>query len=296
MVLHGKAWNVMLYFMTQTMSNIQRRLTKVVEQQQKLLAGFNEALSAADTTKQASIQKELHRLSVEMQRLTDDFRYEQAELRNMPARPRARATGKTIRELVLDILDEVGVPLSPSTISEFNQATTGIDFAASRFASLRRDEERAANRDINARPAWVVPALNTTRLNPIPRLLTSSAWELERRLVGARSLRIIHLRTTLAFLQRFERLQTTDAPQASAVESLLLRYARGIPGALATGQSTDPEKIRKVIIGELAAIEADDLVERRQAAARLYRHTDRHKLWGLPTLIEGGARSGNGGP
>jgi hypothetical protein len=230
-----------------------------------------------------------------MQRLTDDLRYAQNESRVAPARPRARASGKTMRELALDILDEIGVPLAPSTISEFSQATTGIEFAASRFASLRRDEERAARRDMNARPAWVVPALNTACLNPIPRLLTSSAWELERRLVGARSLRVIHLYTTLAFLQRFERLQATDASQVNAIESLLLRYARGIPGALATGEATDPKRIRKVIKAELDAIEAADVAERQQAAARLSRYGDQQRFWGLPTVIEGSAQGGRAG-
>jgi hypothetical protein len=276
-------------------TEIQRRLTKIVGQQQDLLTQFNQALVGGDTAQQAALQKQIHRLSAEMQRLTDDLRYAQNESRTTLSRPRARVAGKAMREIVLDILDEVGVPLAPSTISEFAQATTGIDVPASRSASLRRDEERAARRDLNARPAWVVPALSTSRLNPIPRLLTSSAWELERRLIGARSLRVIHLRTTLAFLQRFELLHAANAPQVTAIESLLLRYARGVPGALATGQVTDSANIRKVIVTELDAIEAADLAERQQAAARLSRYSDQQKLWGLPTLIEGNANEGRAG-
>ncbi|MBL8806185.1 MAG: hypothetical protein JNN22_04995 [Rhodospirillales bacterium] len=281
--------------MIQNVTDIQRRLTQVVEQQQQLLNGFNEALAKADTAEQAVIQKQLHRLSSEMQRLTDDLRYAQNETHAVSARPRARATGKTLRELVLDILDEIGVPLAPSTISEFSQATTGIDPGASRFASLRRDEERAARRDIHARPAWIVPALNTARLNQVSRLLTSSAWSLDRRLLGARSLRVIHLHTTLAFLARFERMQAASAPQASAIESLLLRYARGVPGALMTGEATNPKTIRNVIEAELAVIEAADVAERAQAAARLSRYADQQKLWGLPTVIDGGAHSERAG-
>jgi hypothetical protein len=271
----------MFMAMMQNVTDLRRRLSKVVEQQQKLLTDFHGALAKTDTAEQAAIQKQL--------------RYAQSESRAAVTRPRARAAGKTMRELVLDMLDEVGVPLAPSTVSEFIHATTGIDLAASRFASLRRDEERAARRDMNARPAWVVPALNTARLNAIPRLLTSSAWELDRRLIGARSLRVIHLHTTLAFLQRFERLQATNAPQANAIESLVLRYARGVPGALATGQATDPEKIRKVTTAELEAIEAGDLVERQQAAARLSRYGDQQRLWGLPSVIEGNPQGGRAG-
>jgi hypothetical protein len=282
--------------MIQTSSQIQRRLSKIVDQQQKLLTAFSEAMIAGNIARQSELQKQLQRLNVEMQRLTEDLRYVESESRTTPIRPKVRASGKTMREVVLDILDEIGVPLAPSTISEFSQATTGVEVQASRFASLRRDEERAADRDINSRPAWVTPALGTTRLNAFPRLLTSSAWELERRLIGARSLRVIHLYTTLAFAKRFERLNAAHAPQTSAVESLLLRYARGIPGALVTGESTDIARIRKVITAELKAIEDDDLLERRQAAARLARYADQQKLWGVSLeVIEGGVRGGKVG-
>jgi hypothetical protein len=278
--------------MEQTATDIKRRLNTIVSEQQQLLTAFGEALTSGDAAKQGAAQKQLLRLSAEMQRLTDDLRYAKSESNAAATRPRARATGKTMREGVLDILDEIGVPLAPSTISEFSQATTGVEVPASRFASLRRDEERSARRDLNSRPAWVAPALNTTRLNAFPRLLTSSAWALERRLIGARSFRVNHLRTTLAFVERFERMQTANVSQVAAIESLLLRYARGIPGALTTGKATDPQKIRKIIAAELQALEADDLAERQHAATRLSRSADQHKIWGLPLLIEGGAQGG----
>lgn len=295
---HGIAWkNVECYVgcMSQTVTDIQHRLTKIVEQQQTLLATFNTALLAGDFAEQGRVEPQLRKLSAELQRLSEDLRYAHADDRMASPRPRPRASGKTMREQVLDIADEVGIPLSPSTISEFSQATTGIEISASRFASLRRDEERAARRDPTSRPAWVAPALSTARLTPIPRLLTSTAWELERRLVGARSLRVNHLYATLAFVDRLERLQTGGAPQAGAVESLVLRYARGIPGAVASGQSLDPQKVRAVIQAELGAIEGDDLQERREAAARLRKYPEQQRLWGLPPVIEGGAQSGRSG-
>ena len=96
-------------------------------------------------------------------------------------------------------------------------------------------------------------------------------------------------------MQRLERLQAAKAPQVDAVESLVLRYARGIPGALATGQATDPRKIRKIIAAEREAIEAADLEERRPAAARLSRYPDQQRIWGLPPVIEGGSQSGRAG-
>lgn len=272
-------------------SDLKQRLGLVVERQQALLTAFNEALQAGDSVKQAAIEPQLRKLSSEMRRLTDERRYVQLVQNVAVPRMRSRATGKTGRELVLDALDEIGVPVSPSTISEFSQATTGVGIPATRFASLRRDEERAARRDFASRPAWVAPALSTARLTPLPRLFTSSAWETERRLVGARSARVNHLRATLAFLERFERLQSADPSQSSAIENLLIRFARGVPGAAPSGTSLEPQKIRAVVQGELQAIESDDLQERREAAARLTRYGDQQRLWGLPSVIEGRSQS-----
>jgi hypothetical protein len=270
---------------------IKRRLDTVVSRQQALLVEFTSAVATADLARQAELQKEIAKLYAEMQRLGEELRYaEREDFAAAAPRPRSRAPGKTMRELALDIADEVGVPLSPATISEFGQITTGVDLPVSRFASLRRDEERAARRDINARPAWVAPALSTSSLTALPRLLTSSAWELERRLIGARSLRVCHLKTTLAFLDRYERFREVKAPQTAAVESLMLRYARGVPGAVASSELPDPVKIRKVVLAELDAIEPADLDERRDAAGRLRRYGEQQQLWGLPAIIDGGER------
>jgi hypothetical protein len=282
--------------MNQTMTSLQNTLEKKVLQQQKLLADYTTALKSGDFTKQLAIQKQMTQLMAEMQRLSDEQRYAQAAAgRVLPDKPKSKAPGKTMREQVLDALDEMGVALSPSTISEYIQTMTGVAIPASRFASLRRDEERSAKRDISSRPAWIVPAISTAYLNAIPRLLTSSAWSLERRLIGARSLRVNHLHITLAFLQRFERLAAVNAPQAQAIEALVLRYARGIPGAVTSGSAINPEVIREIALSELAAIKEADQGEREEAANKLSRFTDQQKLWGLPSVIQGGSREGRAG-
>lgn len=72
----------------------------------------------------------------------------------------------------------------------------------------------------------------------------------------------------------------------------MLRYARGVPGAVASGQEPAPEIIRKTALAELEAIEADDLQERREAAGRLKRYGPQQQLWGLPPVIEGSGQSG----
>jgi hypothetical protein len=275
--------------MTSTESDLKQRLQQVVDRQQRLLGDFNTALMTSDRAKQAEVEPQLRKLQAEMQRLSDELRYVRLEQNAGAPRARTRMTGKTVREVALDAIDEIGVPVSPSTISDFSLATTGIAVPATRFASLRRDEERAARRDPASRPAWVVPALSIMRLTALPRLFTSSAWELERRLVGARSARVNHLYTTVAFLDRLERLRSTET-EVGAMENLVIRFARGIPGATATGAEIDGARIRAAAKRELEAIEPDDLKERREAATRLTNHRDQEKLWGLPSVIDGGAQ------
>src|SRR5580704_11411789 len=127
-------------------SDLMQRLQAVVDRQQKLLGDFNAALVAGDRAKQSVVEPQLRKLQAEMHRLSDEFRYVQLE-QSVSPRGRTRMTGKTVREIALDAIDEIGVPVSPSTISDFAMATTGVGVPATRFASLRRDEERAARRD-----------------------------------------------------------------------------------------------------------------------------------------------------
>ncbi len=276
--------------MKDAITDIQKKLSKITLQQQGLLKAFSDALAAGDIAKQAEIQRKLARLVAEMQRLGDEQRFAQLHDGAPLSRTRARITGKTLREQVLDALDELGVPVPPSTLSEFTQAIMGVEIAPSRFASLRRDEQNAAKRNIAAKPAWVVPAISASHLNAIPRLLTSSVWPLERRIIGARTLRANHLYVTLAFLTRYERLKAINAPQTGATETMVLRYARGIPGAVKSGSPINPDDIRRAAKSELSSIEAEDQNERREAAQKLNGRSEHQKLWGMPSLIDGAIR------
>jgi hypothetical protein len=272
--------------MVDSHAEITKRLTKAIQEHQTALGAFSAALLSGDTAAQDDAQRRMRKWNAQVHRLSEDLRFVQLDTRVVSTAPRARVTGKTLREQILDVLDEFGVPATPTTVGEFSLATTGIELKASKFASVRRDDERAAKRDLNAKPAWIVPALSTSGLTAMPRLLTSSAWELERRLVGARSLRVIHLRTTLAFLQRLDLLNAAEA-DVSDLETLLWRYARGIPGAITSGMEPDPKQVRAAVETELTAIEGPDLAERQDAANRLRRYGPQQQLTGLLSVIEG---------
>lgn len=114
------------------------------------------------------------------------------------------------------------------------------------------------------------------------------------RVVGPHSARVDHLRATLAFLDRYERLHSTGASQANPMALLVLRFARGIPGATATGVSIDVQRVRDATLAELAAIEKEDAAERQDAATRLQKYREHDTVWGLP-MIDGGAKGGRAG-
>jgi hypothetical protein len=207
---------------------------------------------------------------------------------------RNRAGQRPMREQVLDILDELGVPNSPRVISEYALACLGIDLPVPRFASLRRDEERAFRKDPLSKPAWVVPALNMTGFAPIPRLVASSVWPVERRLIGPRTLRTNHLLSLLALLKRAANLadekEVVAATPGSGKTHLLLgiifRFARSVPGGWAVAGEPDLEGIRAATEAELQSIVADDEMERKQAAEKLAKLPEDRQIWGLPALVK----------
>jgi hypothetical protein len=189
-----------------------------------------------------------------------------------------------MREQILDLLDELGVPSSPRVISEYAFACLGIELPIARFASLRRDEERGYMRDSVSKPAWVVPALNSAGFTPIPRLVASSVWPIERRLIGPRTLRVNHLKTLLALISRVDTLGS-DQDATRRVLAVIFRFARSVPGA---GQGVgEPElaRIRSAAEAEFQAIGPIDDLERRQAAESLAKLPPDRQIWGLPPMI-----------
>lgn len=246
------------------------------------------ALAAGNTASRERAQAKIAELTAEYQRLADALRFSELEAREI-ATPRARTPGKPLRELALDALDDLGVPAPPALIADLTAALTGARPSPSRFASLRRDEENAARRNIAARPAWVVPAISAQQLTAIPRLLSSSSWELERRIVGARSIRTNNLRIAISLSGRLAHLREAGASEAKLVERLLFSFARSVPGAVEYGQPIDPTRTIDAARAELALIEAPDLEERGEAAAKLAGAGPQVRLWGRPVLIDAAA-------
>lgn len=270
--------------MSRTLS-LADQLARNAKRQQDAYADLTKALGTGDAAARDRAQVRIGELTAEYLRLTDALRFSELEAREI-ATPRPRKPGKPLRELALDALDDLGVPAAPALIADLTAALTGDRPSPSRFASLKRDEENAARRNLAARPAWIVPAISAAQLSAIPRLLTSSAWSLERRIIGSRSMRTDNLRIAISLAQRLGRLREVGAAEAQGVERLLFPFARSVPGANDTGQPIDPRRVIEAASAELSTLDEADLAERRAAAARLAAASPAIKLWGRPVLVD----------
>jgi hypothetical protein len=103
--------------------------------------------------------------------------------RSTSAGMRATTPGPPIREVVLQALDELGWPQNAGFLEEYLWAKRQLQLDSRAFAPLRRDERRAWRRAPSGR-AYVVPALNPDG-SANPHWLTSSAWELQRRVIAS---------------------------------------------------------------------------------------------------------------
>lgn len=174
-------------------------------------------------------------------------------------------TGRSFREVVVDVLSDFAAPAAPSLIAEYAAATYGVSLPLSRFPSLRRDEKNAWKNDGTSKPVWIAPALNATSYEPMPRFLTLSSWDLRDRMIGPHTPRVAYLKVMLAIIRRYTALSGTDSDTAEAVLKLLHKRGAAIPGAL---RRSDPETMEKMASMETARLEPRDLQDRAEAAAQ----------------------------
>jgi len=249
---------------------------------------------AADPAALEAAHVELTRLNAERGRIMVALQRGRDVRDSGVPRRRSGADGRPLRELALDVVDAIGVPAAPRVVADYGLARFGVRIPAARLASLRRDERNAFDADSASRPAFLAPALLAETLTAVPRLVTSSAWPLERRIIGPRSLRVNHLRTLVAVCDAAELLAGRDDRGHEGLERLQrmgAALARTVPGAL-DDAGFDTAAARAAALAELAVIEEADATDRLKAAARAEGRPLVHRVWGGPAVIPGGAEAG----
>lgn len=198
--------------------------------------------------------------------------------RTASAGVRATRPGQPIREVVLQALDQLGWPQNAGFCEEYLWARQQLQLESRAFASLRRDERRAWQRAPGAREAYVVPALNPDG-SANPRWLTSSAWDLSRRVVASpRTERLFDLQKIAALNVRGSR---------GPLGTLLERYARQVldmepPPVSASAAATRAwrRRVRAKAEEEIARIRGRDDTDRERIARKLARLPERDRTWG----------------
>jgi hypothetical protein len=201
---------------------------------------------------------------------------------------RAAQPGPPIREVVLAALNELGWPQNARFLEEYLWAKHQLQLDSRAFASLRRDELRAWCRSPGARSAYVVPALNPDG-SANPRWLTSSDWDLSRRVVAsAETERLFDLQKIIALNVRGSR---------GPLGTLLERSVAGIlaiepPPVSASITATRAWRthVRSHVAALIEGIRSSDDAVRDQIAADLANLPDHDRVWGsrVPAGTGGG--------
>ncbi len=214
----------------------------------------------------------LGRLDERREELIDQLR------RTASAGMRATQPGPPIREVVLASLDELGWPQNAGFLEEYLWAKCQLQLDSRAFASLRRDERRAWQRTPGGRIAYIVPALNPDG-TANPRWLSSSAWDLDRRVIASpQTERLLNLEKIAALRVRGSR---------GPLGTLLERYAQEIleidpPPVSATTAKTAAWRahVRAHTTALIWQIREQDDLDRQRVARRLARLPDHDQLWG----------------
>jgi hypothetical protein len=199
-------------------------------------------------------------------------------------RPATKRRLQPAREVVLTILDEVGLPMLSRDIQAYARAKYGISIDPTRFGSLRRTEMEAYDRR-SQRSVWLAYGL-TDRGEAVKRLLARSDKPIQDRVVGPFSGRRLFYETTerLCEMALTERARIMDF---DAFRIFVADHARDLPGVKNFQKGEFPFNdwlaLAKNAVLEVAE---RDLQDRRHIAMRLTMLGEKQRLFGTEIPAE----------
>jgi hypothetical protein len=198
-------------------------------------------------------------------------------------RERRNQPGETARALTIAGLEEIGVPLSPRSVSEYALARFGAEINHRALPSLRHHEWRTWSSQRSTKTVYIVPAIEGYRFLPMRGKIALSSWQLERRLIGPWSERADHLRATIQLVRQLRWLSRVDPAAPKRLDDLAARYAATVYGSEADAQELDPERVEQAAQAELGVIGGKDDEWRAEAAKRAQGLLSGEQLlWGAP--------------
>jgi hypothetical protein len=296
MEFHG--WVKILDMKKDTKAQVRHQLSLLAKKQSAAAEKFQSLVSDKNATPAdiETLAREQGRLASRQAQLMTTLKVLHLEAPDQFGAYDVAAAQRPLREQILDVVEAIGVPASPRLLSQFAAIRYGLSLPIARFSSLRRDEERGYQKDPTSRPAWVVPAINAFGLVAMPRIVASSAWKPESRIIGPRTLRVNHLRSLLSVLDASNELSKIDEHRFEQLVTFVFRYSHSVIGTPAPGDAPSADHIREAAQAELARIEPADLEERLAAAAKLERLPGAMQFWGRPSVISDAAGRIGGHP
>lgn len=198
--------------------------------------------------------------------------------------PPSRPSGRPLRAVVLDALEDIGWPTYSRELAQFCSAWTGRTIQPERFGSLANDEMKSFQRSLEGsrvRPVWLAFALTHDRHQPIKRLWARSDWPLEQRIIAPTSGRIQHLKLTARLC---ELAQREGAANPEMMSILAADHARDLPGVRVQRGKFELDAWRAIALALLNELEPRDAEARIESAARLRDRGPFIHLFGVPDV------------
>jgi hypothetical protein len=194
-----------------------------------------------------------------------------------------RSDRRPVRAVVLDVLEDTGIPTYSREISQLVTAMYGRSVSSTRFGALSADEQRM---HVSSRPrsVYLGHALTAERFEPIKRLWIRSDWPLIERVLAPTTSRTRHLRMTVQLCDLAE-AYAERAADPVMLKILAADHAADLPGVQVRRGKFPLTEWRAVATELLAELGPRDADSRAEAAQRLAELAEQHQLFGPPQIV-----------
>ena len=174
---------------------------------------------------------------------------------------------RPLRDLVLEVLGRVGVPLQSTQVADLVEQLTGRPVRAERLGTLAADERKAFDRQSRRRPVWLchvlVPEASRGEFTAVRSTWARSDWPVERRVsVSSKSMRVLAFEQIVRFCELAQDEDLGAAEQAVWHRMAMSEgeFLRLVP----TGSDLEP--LHHAAAALLAKESPSDLRARRKAS------------------------------
>lgn len=194
-----------------------------------------------------------------------------------------RSDRRPVRAVVLDVLEDTGIPTYSREISQLVTAMYGRNVSSTRFGALSADEQRM---HVSSRPrsVYLGHALTAERFEPIKRLWIRSDWPLIERVLAPTTSRTRHLRMIVQLCDLAE-AYAERAADPVMLKILAADHAADLPGVQVRKGKFPLTEWRAVAAELLAELGPRDADSRAEAAQRLAELAEQHQLFGPPQIV-----------